>query len=181
MKNLFIAAIAFALVVMPFTYYYYPTLNNTNIMRQEIANLKASLERFSGNKYDIFKELYKSKEKNYEEEKAKLALMIPEFSTTKTNLMAPFDVIREKIPGDWHVVPEGKFQSRDSLVFWSFKFKYIGTYADAVSVLAFMESAPQYMRLQNYILETNNLSVTLSGNVEQVFRENPLEDDGGKK
>ena len=181
MKNLFAAAVAFALIVMPYTYYYIPALNQSNSMRQEIANLKTSLSRFSGNNFEIYKELYKSKETNYEEEKERLNLLFPEFSTAKNNLMAPFDIMRNEIPGDWHVVPEGKFQNIKSLVYWSFKFKYIGTCADALKVLAYMESAPQFMRIQDYSIETLDSSVTLSGNVQLIFRDKSIDNDGGKK
>ena len=181
MKNLFVAAIAFALIVMPYTYYYLPALNQTNSMRQEIANRKASLARFSGNKFDVFKELYKNKEINYNEEKEKLTILLPEFSTTKTNLMAPFDIVRENIPGEWHVVPEGKFYKRNSLIFWPFNFKFIGNYDDSIKALAYMETAPQFMRIQNYTIETNNQLVTLSGNVELVFMENSIDNNGGVK
>ena len=150
-------------------------------MRQQIANITASSNRFASGTLIIYKNLLESKKEDYKNELASLTLLIPEFSTTKTNLMAPFDIIREEIPGDWSVVPEGKFSKSNNLVFWPFKFKYIGTNADAVKVLAYMESANQFMRLDSFKIDSNNELVTLSGVVELVFREYPLENNGGEK
>ena len=181
MKNLFVAVLVFALIVIPYTYYYFPSLNKTNSMRQQIANITASSNRFASGTLIIYKNLLESKKEDYKNELASLTLLIPEFSTTKTNLMSPFDIIREEIPGDWSVVPEGKFSKSNNLVFWPFKFKYIGTNADAVKVLAYMESANQFMRLDSFKIDTTNELVTLSGVVELVFREYPLENNGGEK
>ena len=180
MKNFLVAVIVFALIVMPYTYFYIPSLNKTNTMRQEIANLKGSLARFDNGRDKLYQELITSHKANLEKESKRLNFLLPAFDTTKANLMAPFDSLRETIPGEWSVVPEGKFKSNGTLVFWPFKFKYTGTCADAVKALAHMEVNTQFMRFENYKIETNDKLVTLSGKVELVFQEKLME-DGGKK
>lgn len=178
MKNLLIAIIAFAIVVMPYTYYYNPVLKQTEGLRKEITNLKASLARFDNGKEAMYRELITNQKANLEKENKRLGYMLPDFSTARANLMAPFDSLRESNPGEWSVVPEGKFRTSGPLVFWPFSFKYVGTAAEAVKVLASMEVNTQFMRLVNYTMETNDKLVTLSGKVELVFQETV---EGGKK
>ena len=180
MKNFLVAIIVLAIIVMPYTYFYIPQLQKTNGMRQDIANLKGSLARFDNGRLKIYQELLQTQKDNLEKENKRLNFLLPAFDTTKANLMAPFDTLRDSIEGDWNVVPEGKFTSSNSLVFWPFKFKYIGTCANAVKVLAYMEVNEQFMRLENYRIETNEKLVTLSGKVDLVFQEK-LMDEGGKK
>jgi Tfp pilus assembly protein PilO len=180
MKNFLVAVIAFAIIVMPYTYYYIPSLNQTNNMRQEITNLKASLARFENGREALYRELLASQKENLEKENKRLNYLLPAFATARANLMAPFDTLREEIPGDWNVVPEGKFKNSGPLVFWPFNFRYTGKSEDAVKVLAYMEVNTQFMRLDNYKFETNDKLVTLSGKVELVFQEKLME-EGGKK
>ena len=184
MKNFLVAVIVFALIVMPYTYYYIPSLNQTNTMRQEIANIEGSLARFENGRYQLYQELLVSNKDNLEKESKRLNYLLPAFDTTKANLMAPFDTLRESIRGDWSVVPEGKFRTVGPLVYWPFKFKFVGTCANAVKALAYMEVNTQFMRLENYRIETNSETneklVTLSGKVELVFQEKLME-EGGKK
>lgn len=180
MKNFLVAIIVLAIIVMPYTYFYIPSLQKSNTMRQEIANLKGSLARFDNGRLQIYQELLASQEKNLEKEHKRLNFLLPAFDTTKANLMAPFDTLRDSIEGDWNVVPEGKFTNSNSLVFWPFKFKYTGTCANAVKVLAYMEVNNQFMRLENYRIVSNEKLVTLSGKVELVFQEKLME-EGGKK
>lgn len=192
MKNFLIAVIALAIVVMPYTYFYNPTLKTAFNQKQEIANIQGSLARFDGGKEAIYRELLDTQKGNLEKETRRLNFMLPAFANARANLMGPFDTLRETIPGKWDVVPEGKFTVSGPLVFWVFKFKYIGTAADAVKVLAAMEVSTkidpntnekvdsQFMRLDNFKMETNEKLVTLSGKVELVFQEQPM-DMGGKK
>lgn len=180
MKNFLVAVIVLAIIVMPYTYYYIPSLQKTNVMRQEIANLKGSLARFDNGRLNIYQELLKSQEANIEKERERLYFLLPAFDETKANLMAPFDILRESIDGEWNVVPEGKFRNSGPLIFWPFKFKYTGTCANAVKVLAYMEVNERFMRLENYRILSNEKLVTLSGKVELVFQEK-LMDKGGKK
>ena len=180
MKNFLVAIIVLAIIVMPYTYFYIPQLQKTNAMRQEIANYKGSLARFDNGRLNIYQELLKSQKENLEKENKRLNFLLQAFDNTKANLMAPFDTLRDSIEGDWNVVPEGKFTSSNSLVFWPFKFKYTGTCANAVKVLAYMEVNDQFMRLENYRMETKDNLVTLSGKVDLVFQEK-LMNEGGKK
>ena len=180
MKNFLVAVIVFAVIVMPYTYYYIPSLNQTNNMRQEISNLKASLARFDNGREAMYRELLASQKDNLEKENKRLNYLLPSFVTARANLMAPFDTLREEIPGDWNVVPEGKFKNSGPLVFWPFNFRYIGKSEDAIKVLAYMEVNTQFMRLETYKIETNDKLVTLSGKVELVFQEKLME-EGGKK
>ena len=149
-------------------------------MRQEISNLKASLARFDNGKEAMYRELLSSQKENLEKENKRLNFLLPSFVTARANLMAPFDTLREEIPGDWNVVPEGKFKNSGPLVFWPFNFKYIGKSEDAIKVLAYMEVNSQFMRLENYKIETKDKLVTLSGKVDLVFQEKLME-EGGKK
>ncbi len=192
MKNFLVAIIALAIVVMPYTYFYNPALKTAFDQKQEIANLQGSLSRFEGGKELAYKELLEAQRTNLEKETRRLNFMLPAFANARANLMGPFDRLRETIPGEWDVVPEGKFTVSGPLVFWEFRFKYIGTAADAVKVLAAMEVSTQvdpntnekvesqFMRLNNFKVETKEKLVTLSGRVEVVFQEKPME-IGGKK
>lgn len=182
MKNNLIAIIVFAIIVIPYTYFYIPSLSETNGMRQEIANLKASISRFSDGKDIIHNELLQRQKENLDKEKRRLSYLLPDFSVARANLMAPFDTLRQEIPGEWEVVPEGQFKNSDPLVFWPFKFKYSGTTAEAVKLLAYIEVNNQFMRFDSFKMETNKKNdslVTLSGKVELVFQENSLK--GGTK
>ena len=192
MKNFLLAIIALAIVVMPYTYFYNPTLKTAFNQKQEIANLQGSLSRFEGNRMIAYRELLETQKTNLEKETRRLNFMLPAFANARANLMGPFDRLREAIPGEWEVVPEGKFTVSGPLVFWEFRFKYVGTTADAVKVLASMEVSTQidpntnekvesqFMRLNNFKMDTNGKLVTLSGRVEVVFQEKPME-VGGKK
>ncbi len=179
MKNFLIAVIVFAIIIMPYTYFYNPQLANANKNKQEIANLQGSLSRFENGKDVMYKELLATQKENLEKENKRLNFLLPSFATARANLMAPFDDLRTSIPGEWNVVPEGKFITKSPLVFWPFKFKYVGTTADAIKVLAYMEVNTQFMRLENYRMETNENIVTMTGKVELVFQDNA--DVGGKK
>lgn len=182
MKNTLVAIIVFAIIVMPYTYFYMPALNDSDNMRQEIANLKASISRFDNGRDKIYEELLKSQKENLEKERKTLNFLLPDFSVARTNLMAPFNLLRNEIPGDWSVVPEGQFQTSDKLVFWPFKISFRGTGAEAIKLLAYLEMNDQFMRFENFEIVTDSKDdnlVSLTGKVELVFQETPLK--GGQK
>lgn len=171
MKNFLVGIMVLPILAMPYTYFYIPALKKTTSMRQEISNYKASLGRFAEGRDRMLIELLAIQKENVEKENKALNFLLPAFDTAKANLMMPFDTLRDNIPGEWNVVPEGKFRNSSPLVFWAFKFKYVGTFNNAVKVLASMEINPQFMRIENYRIETKENEVELSGKVELVFQE----------
>ena len=175
MKNILVGIMVLPVLAMPYTYYYIPSLKQTTEMRQEIANLKGSLGRFDDGRDKMFIEVIAAQKVALEEENKRLNFLLPSFDSAKANLMAPFDTLREQIPGEWNVVPEGKFRNSKPLVFWPFSFKFVGSFSNAVKALAYMEVNPQFMRIENYRIETNENLVTLSGKVELVFQEKLME------
>lgn len=180
MKNFAYAVIAFAIVVMPYTYYYLPVLNHTKEMKQEISNLRASLARIDNNRDKIYREIIKETSASLDKEKQKFNFLFPAFSSAKVNIMAPFTTLRNEIPDEWNVIPEGKFRTDGNLVFWPFNFKYVGNSLEAIKALAYMEINEQFMLIDNFKIESKGDLVLLSGKVELVYQEKPLKESNSK-
>lgn len=183
MEKLLKAIIVVGLLIMPWSYYYLPRINSVKADKQMVANLKGSMERFADGREAMFRSVLQLQQENIGKEKHRLEFMLPSFAKARANLMAPFENLRNAVPGEWHVVPEGKFKNSGPLVFWPFRFTYTGSASDAVKALASMEASTQFMLLRHFEMKTRENMVDLSGIVELVFHNTGEEivADGGIK
>ena len=171
MKNLTLIVLALALAVMPYTYYYFPTLQNINKMKQENANIRAVNTAFNSTPTAVYFEFINSCRTSLNKRKSEFNFQFPTFETAKANLMGPFIELRKDILGEWNIVPEGKFTINGALVFWTFNFKFNGTFENALKALAYIETSHQFMKIENYRIESKDNSVELSGKLELVYQE----------
>ncbi len=183
MEKLLKAIIVVGLLFMPWSYYYMPRINEVKADKQMVANLKGSIARFSDGREAMFRSLLQIQQENIGKEKHRLEFMLPSFAKARANLMAPFENLRAAVPGEWQVVPEGKFKNSGQLVFWPFKFIFTGPVSDAVKVIAAMEASTQFMLLRHFEINTRENIVDLSGIVDLVFHNTGEEIvvDGGVK
>lgn len=181
MEHILKAIIVIGLLTLPWRYYFLPKIEEIKSEKQMAANLQGSLSRFSDGREVLFKSLLAIQQENIAKEKYRLEFMLPSFAKARANLMGPFDNIRAKIPGEWHVVPEGKFRVSGPLVFWPFRFVFIGSTNDAVRILAHMETASQFMFIRTFKLERHETNVELSGLIELVFHDVATAENGARE
>lgn len=171
MDKLLKAIIVISLLLLPWQYYYFPRIEAVKADKQMVANLKGSINRFADGREAMFKSLLDLQQQSIGKEQHRLKFMLPSFAKARANLMAPLNNIRAAVPGEWSAVPEGKFKKSGPLVFWPFKFTYIGSISDAIKVIANMEASTQFMLLRHFTIETHESQVDLSGIVELVFHD----------
>ncbi len=170
MKGVMINIIIIALVVMPYTYSYFPSLNTNYEEKQEMVNLTASLKRFENGKNFVYREIINNTNEIIEKEKSSLDYLIPVFESAKGNFMAPFENIRKNVEGEWTVIPESKYKTVGNLIYWSFNFKFIGSNLNALKALVHIEHSSQFIKIDEYRIVGNNDLVTLTGKLDLVYQ-----------
>jgi hypothetical protein len=172
MEKLLKAIIVIGLLVLPWRYYYWPKIESIKADKQMVANYQGSIQRFADGREAMFRSMLEIQKENIGREKHRLEFMLPSFAKARANLMAPFDNLRAAVEGEWHVVPEGKFQVSGPLVFWPFKFTYIGPAVNVSRILALVETSTQFMRIAGFTVETRGELVEFKGTVDLVFHNN---------
>jgi hypothetical protein len=165
------AMIAAGLLLLPWRYLIWPGIETVREERKTQANLRASLQRFDQGREAMFRAALDLQKEALAKEQRRLEFLLPPFSYARANLMAPFDLLRAAVPGEWEVVPEGKFTRSDPLVFWPFRFSFKGPAGEAVRALAAIEAAEQFLRIKQATIESQGDLVLLKGTVEVVFQE----------
>lgn len=181
MEKLLKAIIVIGLILLPWRYYFWPQIELIKANKQMAANLQGSINRFADGREAMFRSVLGIQTENIVKEKHRLEFMLPSFAKARANLMAPFDNLRAAVPGEWHVVPEGKFKNSGPLVFWPFKFTYSGSALNAVKLLANIETSTQFMLLRRYEMTTRDSDVEMTGIIDLVFHDTGEEmpKDGG--
>lgn len=171
MEHILKAIIVVGLLILPWRYFYLPKIEAIKADKQNAANSCGSLSRFSDGREELYQSMLAIHKENLAKEKYRLEFMLPSFAKARANLMGPFDRLRAEVHGDWHVIPEGKFKISGPLVFWPFRFTYIGDSNDVIRVLAHIEAAPQFMFLRSFEMARKDTQVELSGLVDLVYRD----------
>ncbi|HOT28181.1 MAG TPA: hypothetical protein PLU72_08315 [Candidatus Ozemobacteraceae bacterium] len=157
------------LLFLPWRYSLLAELSQLKAGRQQNVDTTATIRHLADGRGEVMKKALELQRQQLKARQRALSFILPPFSQARANLMASFDTVRSQIPGEWEVVPEGKFHSEGMHVVWPFRFKYIGTYANAVKALAAMETAPQLLRLTRTTVTGAGSSVIVEGNVEMVY------------
>ena len=157
------------LLFLPWRYSLLAELSQLKAGRQQIVDMTATIRHLADGRGDVMEKALDLQRNQLKARQKALSFILPPFSQARANLMASFDTVRSHIPGEWEVVPEGKFHAEGTHVVWPFRFKYIGSYANAIRALASMETAPQLLRLTKTSLSGSGSSVIVEGNIEMVF------------
>ncbi|MBF0546414.1 MAG: hypothetical protein HQM08_18355 [Candidatus Riflebacteria bacterium] len=163
--------IIIGLIILLWSSFFLPELQKLENLRQEIADLKASSQRFDQGRGLLYLQTIQFQKDAIASKTREYSFLLPPFSQTRANLMAPFNEIRNSIPGNWEVTPDGKFNKVGNLVTWLFSFSFTGSLFDAIRALATMETTEQLMRFRNITIERQQNGVLLTGKVELVFRD----------
>jgi hypothetical protein len=169
------ALIVVAVLMLPFQYFYAPKLKELEKKTQDIVNMQTAnqiLNKKVGNQTmrDLYFGLLQNQKQAIIKERTRLDLLMPPFSTARTSLLSPFELIRAEIPGEWTVTPNNKYIDSNTLVFWPFQVQYKGSAENAIKAIAFIESGNRFMRLRNISLKAENNEVILNGQIELVYQ-----------
>lgn len=169
MERLLRYLIIIGLLFLPWRYFLMPGLDQLRASRQNNIDVCSSIQHFAEGRGDLIRQSLDVQRKQLLSRQKALSFLLPPFSQARANLMATFDAVRSSIPGDWEVIPEGKFRTEGRHVIWPFHFKYIGSYSDTVRALAAMETTPQLLRLVQTSITRNDKNVLAEGNIEMIF------------
>ncbi len=171
-----------AILMLPWQYFYSKKLVELEEKHQDIVNMATAnknLDQMVGDQSmrQLYISLLNSQKDAIANERNRLELLMPSFSTARTSLLSPFELLRSKIPGDWQVSPSSKYSEEGPLVFWPFDIQFTGTAHNAIQAIAHMETSTRYFRIRHLNMQTSKDKVKLSGVVELVYQ---AESKGGK-
>lgn len=170
------ALIVMAILILPFQYFYAPKLKELDKKTQDIVNMQTAnqnLNKKVGNQSmrDLYLGLLQSQKKSIIKERTRLDLLMPPFSTARTSLRSPFELIRAEVPGAWEVTENNTYTDAGALIFWPFNVAYKGSAENVIKALALIESGNRFMRLRNLTLKAdNNNEVIMAGQIELVYQ-----------
>jgi hypothetical protein len=175
MEKILKALIAMAVLMLPWQYIYSKQLITLENRHQDIINMATAnknLDQKVGaqSMRELYISLLNSQKAAIIKERNRLELLMPSFSTARTSLLSPFELLRSEIPGEWQVNPSNKYSEEGPLVFWPFDVQYIGTAHNAIKAIAHMETSNRYFRIRHFNMQTSGKNVKLAGIVELVYQ-----------
>ena len=180
------AIIAVGIIILPWRYYYGNKLDSIRKDVQQTVNMMAAYKFVQEKlgektKYDFILEIIENRRKILQEDKRKIELLAPDFHTTRTSLLQPFELLRAKIPGNYNVIPDKSYREQGSFVFWPFDIEFEGKAENAIKLIAGLESNSRFMSIKSVKIVDNGLTVKLNTKIELVYQQNNNNNSGGTK
>jgi hypothetical protein len=166
-----LAIIIMTLFVQKITW---PVIEDSREKKAQVEAVKETLSNLGSTEQHRIKKVVETERQMIEAGFKQIDIILPEFSAARAGTFSRLESLRDQFPGEWSIQPGAKPVTEDHLTRWSVKIVYIGTFANALTIIEKIENTKKLSGIVDIQLSAQQAdAVKLDVGLELLFRNSP--------